>query len=250
MAKMAKAENEKKHNLKRVKKHEERRNRRNMKERKGEESSVNVVKKNRIVNKPFHSAKNDNTIVKEKLTKKKARKEVFSNKTFEEKNIAKDSSNRTSTIVILVVMALLIILLVVLGVKSCSKGCDPDGVIAIGPFGSEEEPVANTGDIIRTQEAFDELFDYKETCKPNFEEHSYAVIVISYDTCQKKNLEVKRYTLDDKLLTLYMSYNGKCNACDLKYTYYLVPVPLTTDNLEIAVDYERTNELSCVLKVK
>ncbi len=243
------AEDEKKQNVKKYKKHEERRNRRNRKERKGEEASGKVVKKKTNVNRPFHSAKKDNTIIKEKLTEKKVDKELHVDNTFEGKKKTKGSSNRTSTIVIAVVMVLLIILIIVLGIKSFSKKCDPNGVIAIGPFGSEVEPVANTGDIIRTQEAFDELFDYKETCKPNFEEHSYAVKVVSYDTCQKKNLEVKRFKLKDDSLTLYMSYDGKCNACELKYTYYLVPVPLTTDKLNITVDYERTNNLTCVLKV-
>lgn len=243
------AEEEKKHNVKKVKKHEERRNRRNRKEKTGEDLSANVIKKKTTVKRPFRSAKKDNTIVKEEITEKKVNKQLNENKNVEEKNKAKSLGNKTSTIVIVAVMALILILIITLVFKSFSKKCDPNGVIVIGPFGSEVEPVANTGDIIRTQEAFDELFDYDAACKPNFEEHSYAVKVVSYDTCQKKNLEVKRFTLDNGLLTLYMSYDGKCNSCDLKYTYYLVPVPLTTDKLDIAVDYERTNKLSCVLKV-
>lgn len=244
---MAKAEDEKKRNTKNIRKHEENRNRRNRKEKKGE-ATGKVVKKKKVVNRPFHPAKKERTIVKEKLNEEKNVHKLNENKNIDENKKVNGSSNRTSTIVIAGVMVILIILLIVLGVKSCSKGCDPNGVIAVGPFESEEETVANTGDIIRTQEAFDKLFNYNGRCKPNFEEHSYAVIVVNYDTCQKKNLVVKRFTLDNQNLTLYMSYNGKCNTCELKYTYYLVPVPLTTDKLDIRVDYQRTNELTCVLK--
>lgn len=250
------AEEVKKSNVKNGKRHEEHR-RRNTKERKPLDKSDKFVKKKNVAKKPYQPAKKDNSFVKENenvnMNKKKVYIKPQNDKQLEENKMVnkkvKKSYNKTSSIIIAVVMLVLVILLAILLVKSFSKSCDSNGVIIIKSSQNEKEPVANTGDIIRTQETFDKLFDYDGNCQPNFDEHSYAVIVLCFDTCQKKDLEVKNYSLDGELLTLYMSYSGKCNACELNYAYYLVPVPMTTDKLEIAVDYERTNDLPCVLKV-
>lgn len=247
------AEEVKKNNIRNGKRHEEQRVRRNKKERKPLDKSDKVAKRKDTVKRSFKPAKKDNTFLKENENKKKVNIKLQNEKQLQTSKIVNKKvrrlDNKTSTIIIACVMTVLIILLAFLLVKSFSKTSDSNGIIIIKSSENEKEPVANTGDIIRTQEAFDKLFDYDEKDGPNFDEHSYAVIVLCFDTCQKKNLEVKNYTLDNELLTLYMSYNGKCNACELNYSYYLVPVPMTTDKLEIAVDYERTNELPCVLKV-
>jgi hypothetical protein len=149
--------------------------------------------------------------------------------------------NSSSMFALYLVLVVLIIFLVIFLLIRGSKPKDKYANII-----TDDNDLAVNGEIFKSYEEFNTRFGSKELSEDEFEENNFAVLIVSYDSCSQKKLELEKYEKVGDQLRAYFTLEKDCNDCAAKFRYYFLPVAKdVTEELNISVDYQTKNNPKC-----
>ena len=148
-------------------------------------------------------------------------------------------------IAFLAVVLVLIIMYLFLYHKSDDDTKIRTDAIYMGLYGYDNRLIEKDNYVITNYNDYLELFNTNEIKESDFKNNNYVLLEIVYDECSEKNVDITKYTIEDNLLTVYISYYASCGVCAPNYIYYLIPVDKSVTNVTIKQEFSSVNDPQC-----
>ena len=186
--------------------------------------------------------------MEKKKTEKKEKKQVKKKEIeiVEEKEVknSKLSPKQIRTIIISLVFIIAIIVVLLLVRTKVEEATYFDKIYFAGEY---QDPIIGSKDyLFVSEEELKYMFPDQEFKDVDFENHHYALVTISYDSCSEENIKPIRYSIKENVITVEVEYEAKCGLCAPEATlYYLVEIDKEITDATVNIEYHATNNPHC-----